>query len=138
MDSIVVEQGANEIAPFKGDIIALSVDSTGRAYSLAGLSLGGFTPDGSNVRPSHVFLYLQAQTSDVFVQFAGDNTVTLDNTAVIAVGGTLAFGNTYCVYVPAGATVKCRISRKRATYLHVKTASAGATLRMWAPSEGAA
>ncbi len=53
--------------PRRGAVIALTVDSTVRAYDLLTLALGGYTPTQSQRDPAHVTLFMQAQTNDVFL-----------------------------------------------------------------------
>ena len=137
MDSQVVVQGANEIPTRKSAVLALTVDSTARAYDISGLAFGGYTPDGTNSRNHYVNVYIQAETADIYICFDSTSTVTLDNTAKVAAGGTLAFANTYGAVIIAGTTVKCRILRPVDKYMHVKTASTSGVLRMWASSESA-
>lgn len=137
MDDLVVSQNANEVPPRKSAVIALGVDTTARAYDITGLALGGYTPPGSNTAPKWTSVYLQADGGAVYVVFDSTNTVTLDDTAKIAAGGTMAFANTYGALIPSGASVKVRINRKDDKYLHIKTASGTAVLRMWASSEAA-
>lgn len=125
MSTTVLEQYADSLPPRKGACIALTIDTTARAYSLASLAFGGHTPNGANDAPVCVNLQLHAETADVFIHFASNNTVTLDKTAAVAAGGTLAFANTYGQRIPAGSTVPVRIRRHVDTYIHVQGSAAG-------------
>lgn len=138
MSSNAEEQSANVQPPRRGATLALTVDSTARAYSLTSLALGGFTPDPGNKRRAEVYLTLFADGGDVYYHLADTNTVNLDDTAVIAAGGTLAFANTYAFKLPSGAAHSFRIDRSQDTYLHVKTSAGSATLRFFASSPAGA
>jgi hypothetical protein len=129
-----IEQWANAVPPRKGACLALTLDATARAYSLTSLKLGGFTPAAANVQSIYVYLQRQADGADCYVQFASDNTVTLNDATAIAAGDPLAFANTYCQKIPDGSTVGVRIDRKLDTHMHVKGSGAG-TLRINATSE---
>lgn len=129
-----IDQWANAVPPRKGAILALTLDATARAYSISGLKLGGFTPSPANAQSNYVYLQLQADGADCYVQFASDNTVTLNDATAIAAGDPLAFANAHCQKIPSGSTVGVRIDRKIDTHLHVKGSGAG-TLRINATSE---
>ena len=129
----VLDQWANAVPPRKGAEVTIAVDSTGRAYNISKLALGGYTPNGENVRSVYCNLQLTADGGDVYIQFDSTNTVTLDDTAAHAAGTELVvFANTYCAKIPSGATVPVRIDRKIDKYMHIKTSTGTAKLRFHA------
>ena len=140
----VAEVSYAEIAPpRRGEVIALAVDSTARAYDLKAVALGGTTPDGDLTGQHHVVLWMQAETNDVFFYFAGGSPDTVattdvddvDDTAKIAAGGAIAFANTYSAVLKAGnAPIRVRIDRRIDRFVVVKAASSAGILRFWAGS----
>jgi hypothetical protein len=134
--TIAQEQAADTSPPRKGAVLALTIDSTARAYDLTALDLGGFA--FSVGRRNEVFLTLFADGGDVYYYFASDNTATVDDTAVVAAGGTLAYANGYAMKLPSGAAHSVRINRATDKYLQVKTSAGSATLRLFASSPAGA
>lgn len=129
-------QAANVRPPRRGACIALTVDSTARAYDLTGLTFGGGKPseDGSGAR--NVFLTLQAETADVYFHLSSTNSADINQATVIAAGGTLAFANTSCAVLKYGTDgTPVRLDRGVDKYLVVKTSAGTATLRIWASSD---
>lgn len=135
-----------EIAPpRRGAVLAIEVDSTARAYDMVSLALGGFTPQKAQREQSHVVLWMQAETNDVYFYFAEGEVGTvattdvddIDNTAKVAAGGSLAFANTYAAVIKAGnAPIRVRIDRGVDRFLVLKAASTSGLLRVWAGSGG--
>jgi hypothetical protein len=129
--------------PRRGAVIALTVDSTVRAYDLVALALGGFTPAEAQNDARHVMLWMQAETNDVYFYFApgevGAVVTTdvddIDNAAAVSAGSALAFANTYGAVLEAGAApLPIRINRAVDRFLVVKAASTSGVLRFWAAS----
>jgi len=136
MGSIAEAQDANITPPRRGAVLAIDVDSTARAYNISALALGGYTPEADLDRRNEVFLYLQAETSDVFFYFHSATASDLDDTAKITAGGAVAFANTYGAVLEAGnPPLKLRIDRSLDKFLIVKAAVASGILRVWAASE---
>jgi hypothetical protein len=137
------DQIAECMAPRRGAVIALEVDSTARAYDLKALALGGHTPTEAGTNPVHVMLFMQAETNDVYFYFAdgevGSVATTdvddIDNTAKVSAGSALAFANTYAPVLKAGnGPLPVRINRAVDRFLVVKAASTAGVLRFWAAS----
>lgn len=133
--------------PRRGEVIALTVDSTARAYDMLSLALAGFTPSNSQREQSSVVLWMQAETADVYFYFASGEAGAvattdvddIDNTAAVAAGGSLAFANTYAAVIVAGnGPIPIRIDRSTDRFLVVKAASTSGTLRFWATSSAGA
>ncbi len=123
--------------PRKGAVWAVAVDSTARAYDISKCALGGFTPEASQKRRAEVYLYLQAETNDVYFYFhtETDNTL-LDTDKQTATTADLAFGATHGAIIEAGGPpLKLRINRALDKFLILKAASTAGVLRMWAGSE---
>ena len=133
--TIAQDQAADTCPPRRGAVLALTVDATARAYDLTALDLGGYAASGG--RRNEVFLTLFADGGDVYYQLASVATASLDDTAVIAAAGTLAYANTYAMKLPSGAAQSFRINRNVDKYLQVKTSSGTATLRFFASSPAA-
>jgi hypothetical protein len=129
-----LEQWSDSRPPRKGEVAAITLDTTARSYALAGLTIAGHKPDAANTKTMFVYLQLHAETADCFFVLSSSNTVTLDKTAAVAAGGTLAFTNTHGARIPAGSTIGVRINRAIDTYLHVQGSAAG-ILRISATSE---
>jgi hypothetical protein len=123
--------------PRKGAVWAVTVDSTARAYDISKAALGGFTPEATQSRRAEVYLYLQAETNDVFFYFhSATDTALSDTAAQAATAADLGFVATHCAILEAGsAPLKVRINRAVDKFLVVKAASTAGVLRMWAGSE---
>lgn len=134
--SLAEAQIAQSQPPRRGAVIALTVDSTARAYDLTGLALGGKTPEGAGTASMDVVLWMQAETNDVFFHFHSASATDLNDATVIAVGASLAFNAAYGACLEAGASpIKVRINRAIDKFLVVKAASTSGTLRFWACSD---
>jgi len=131
-----LQQEANVLPPRRGQCLALTVDTTARAYDISGLALGGHTPPGSNSGPSYVFVTMQAITQDVWLHFHSASATDLDNAAVITAGSALAYANTYGYRIPAGGERRFRLNRAVDKFLVVETSTSTATLLIAASSEG--
>lgn len=128
-------QAGNVQPPRRGEILAISVSTTATSYSLAALSLAGTTPEAVPKRRLEVFLAMQADGGNVYYSFSQGAQTDLDNTAAIAVGGAVAYANTYGAKLVDGAVHDVRLNRTRDTHLTIKTSTGTAILRMWASSE---
>lgn len=125
--------------PRRGAVVALTVDSTARSYSIAGLALGAHTPEAANGQAKEVVLWMQAETNDVFFHFRSDSaSADLSDTAKLAADGAAmtAFTATHGALLKAGlAPVQFTINRAIDKYLVVKAASTSGVLRFWAGSD---
>jgi hypothetical protein len=132
--SISEEQAAYVSPPRRGEIIALTVDTTARAYDLSALSLAGFTPEGDSRMRAEVWLTLEADGADLYFQLSDGSSTALDPATVIAAGGALAYSNAYGAKLKDGIPKECRIDRSRDTHIVLRTSSGTATIRFWASS----
>jgi len=123
--------------PRKGAVLAITVDSTARAYNISKIALGGYTPEASLAKRAEVYLWMQAQTNDVFFYFHSATDNALDDTAATSAGSAdAAFVATHCAVLEAGESpVKFRINRSLDKFLIVKAASTSGILRVWAASD---
>lgn len=128
-------QASNVRPPRHGNSLALTVDSTARAYDLTGLVLGGEAVDGVASQHRNVFLTLRAVTSDIYFHFSDAADTDLEEATVISAGAALAFSDDAGGLVPAGQEVAVRIDRAKDKYLVVKVASTSGTLMMWSSSD---
>lgn len=137
------KQASEYLPPRRGAVLALTVDSTCRAYDMLSLDIAGFTPKNAQREQSHVILWMQAETNDVYYYFAsGEAGVTsttdvddINNTAAIAAGAALAYADTYAAVLKAGnGPLPIRIDRSVDRFLVVKAASTSGVLRFWAAS----
>ena len=124
--------------PRRGLILAVTVDSTARAYDLSALDLGndGQPPVTPGDRPRFVDLFMSADTNDVYFQFAPDTSVvSLDNAGTVAAGGSPVVTNAMGALLKAASLpIYFRINRQTDRYIIVKAASTAGTLRIWAAS----
>jgi|SRR6185369_14764733 len=124
-------QAARVRPPRRGQVAALEVDGTARAYDLTGLSIGG----ADETTSVHVFLALQADGGAIYYYFAdSDETVDLDESDVISAGDPLVWSNAQCAMIANGAVHELMIERNKDVFLVVKTTSS-ATLRVFAASD---
>lgn len=130
MGSVADEQDANITPPRRGQVVALSVDATARAYDLTGLALGSANAPQVSPKREEVFVTLVSWGTTVWYHFSPTNDASIDDTAAIAAGSPLAFANTYGEPLGDGATVDLRIDRNVDKYLVVKAAS-GATGKLY-------
>ena len=137
MGSTAEEQYANITPPRRGSVWAVAVDSTARVYDISKLALGGYTPEGSKARRNEVFLYLQAETNDVYFYFDSATGTALDDTAKqTATTADAAFAATYGAILEAGGPpLGLRIDRSIDKFIVLKATSTAGVLRMWAASE---
>ncbi len=130
--------GNNQNAPpRKGAVWAVAVDNTARAYDISKAALGGYTPEGALKKRAEVYLYLQAETNDVYFYFHSATDSALDDAAKqTATAADLTFVATHAAILEAGnAPLKLRINRSLDKFIVVKAASTAGVLRMWASSE---
>lgn len=134
MGTVAEYQYAECRPPRRGATWALTVDATARAYDISKCNLGGFTPPEDHKTTQDVFLYLQAETNDVYFYFSDATASNLDNTAAqAATSADLSFATTHGALLKAGnAPLKLRITRSVDKFLIVKAASTSGVLRMWA------
>lgn len=128
-------QADNIRPPRKSHIIALAVDATARAYDLSSLEMGGKNFNaGASLRDA-IYLTLEAETADIYYYFDTATSSTLDDTAKVSAGGSLAYATTYAMRIPQNDTRDVRIERSTDKFLVVKTATGTATLRFYASSQ---
>lgn len=132
--TIAEEQAAAVQPPRRGEVIALGIDTTARAYDLTSLALAGITPDGDGVRRLETWLTMQSDGGDVYYHFSATNSAVLDNTAAIGAGGTIAYANTYGAKLKQDDRHEFRLNRAKDKFLVVKTSTGTATLRFWCSS----
>lgn len=133
--AIVEHQYAELRPPRRGLVLAITTDTTGRAYDLSALDIGndGTPPLSPGDQPRTVLLFMQADTNDVYFHFSPDSTVTLDNTAAVAAGAAAVYSTTYGALLRVGTLAAFRINRQTDRYLVIKAATAG-VIRVWAAS----
>jgi hypothetical protein len=125
--------------PRRGKCLAITIDTTTRAYRVGHLALGTLAPEAAQNRRTHVWLSLQAQTANVFFYTAKAAALAdiddIDRTAAIAAGSTEtpAFANTYAPFIAAGDTQDFEFDRTEDEYIVVQGDAAG-FLRIWPSS----
>lgn len=134
MGQMAEEQAANVQPPRRGEVVALAVDATARAYSLTSLALAGVTPEASGLSRAEVYVTVQAVTADVWLYFNEGTASDLDPAAAVSAGSTFAFASTYGWRVPSGTEQSFRLDRGRDTHLVCRTSSGTATLLFRASS----
>ena len=128
-------QAANVRPPRHGACLALTVDTTARAYDLTTLALGtALAPDQGVTHSRNVFITMHAETADIYYHFSDAADTDLNEATVISAGGTLAFNDAYGAVLSTGQDVAMRLNRTVDKYLVVKAGSS-ATLRIWASSD---
>lgn len=135
MGGIITEsqrQDSNILPPRKGNQVAQTADTTGRAYDLRALAFNGQTYKANY--DEELFLdIINDGTNPIYVQFAPDNVVTMAPATVTAAGTPMALSNTACRPIPAGQFIPVRINRNVDQFIHVQTTGGTSTLRI-APS----
>lgn len=135
--AIVEHQYCELRPPRKGTVLTIAVDSTARAYDLSALDIGndGTAPISPGDRPRSVMLFMTADTNDVYFYFDSVSSAVLDNTAVVAAGGSPVYSTAFCALLKAAnLPTYFRINRQTDRFLVVKTATAAGNLRIWAAS----
>lgn len=136
MGSISETQASDVLPPRRGAVWAVAVDSTARAYDMTKLAFAGATTDAVAAKPQHVFLYLQAETNDVYFYF--DNvtgTALADTGKQAATAGAVVFDDSYAAVLKAGnPPLRVRINRAQDKFIQLKATSTAGVLRMWASS----
>ena len=131
-------QADNILPPRRSLILAITVDATARAYDLSGITMGG-SSYLTGQQGQRVYLTMQADGASMYYHFSSSSATTLDNTAVIAAAGTIAYANTYGAKLESGTSIDLRIDRITDRYLVLKCASgATGTIRIWASSQPSA
>lgn len=123
--------------PRRGATWAVAVDSTARPYDISKCALGGYTPEAGNKKRAEVYLFLQAETNDVYFHFHTSGTNDLADTSTqTATAADLSFAAAYGAILEAGAPpLKVRINRNIDRFIVLKAASTAGVLRMWAASD---
>jgi hypothetical protein len=132
--SVVAQFQAAAVAPPReGAVLAVTLDTTVRVYSLFGLNIGGFTPLAANQDQKQVFLRVLADGADIFMHFNSDGSTTATVASAIAAGGALAYADTYLFKIPNGSYCDFYIDRSVDKYI-VLVGSAAGTARIYASS----
>ncbi len=123
--------------PRRGLVWALAVDATARVYDISKLAIGGYTPEATQKRRAEVYIYLQAETNDVYFYFDSATGTTLDDTTKqTATTADAAYAGTYGAILEAGnPPLKLRINRATDKFICVKATSTAGVLRLWAGSD---
>src|SRR5882762_3273209 len=130
-----VSQDANIQPPRRGQVVALTVDATPRAYALTGLTLNAQKfQQNSN---EHLFLTLRNDnaTTNLYYLFSDVISAALDPTLAVAAGSPLAFSDAYGDFIPPSSAVNVRIQRGIDKFLIVRTGTGTAILRLYPSSE---
>lgn len=118
----------------KGQGVAVTVDTTARAYDLTVLPWNTIVYLPS--RQVDLFLDLRNEgTNPIYYYFAPNSTVTLNEATVVAAGGTLALDATVPNLIPAGQMISVRCSRTEDPFIHVKSTGGTSTLRIFPSSQ---
>ena len=136
-DLVSQAQATDILPPRRGKVIALTVDTTARAYDLTTINLGDiYRPTATD----KLYITLSANGGEIHYYFSDVTASDLSDTAAIAAGGTLAFATTYSGVVEDGARQYERIQRNVDKFIIVKSAAGTPILRIWAssPSTGIA
>lgn len=128
------QQDANIQPPRKGEIMAQTVDSTARAIDLTKLSFNGQTWQASQKEYLYVTLLNESSSTNIYYYTATDSTVNLDQTLVVAAGGTPSLRTTDPWVLFPLQKEPIRLQRDVDKFLHVKVASGTATLRIGSSS----
>ena len=132
MTSAAQDQAVDILPPRTGLVCAVSVDATSRPYDMSTLDWYGSSP--TNNRPNQEYmLSLYADGGDVHVAF-GSATLTVDDTAKVSAGGTLAFTANATYVIPSSQERTFRIRRITDAWIAMKTASGTAVLRFYVSS----
>ncbi len=136
MGSTAEMQFADIAPPRRGAVWAVAVDSSARAYDMTALPLAGVTPEAAASRPQHVFLYLQAETNDVYFYFDSvTGSALADTTTQSASAAAVTMAAAHAAVLKAGnPPLRVRINRNVDKFIQVKAASTAGVLRMWASS----
>lgn len=140
MASVAEEQVASLTPPRRGQVWAVAVDSTARAYDLSKIALGSgaVAPEaGGAKRRAYVVMYLQAETNDVYFYFDSATGSSLANaTTQAATAADVLMDAAHCAVLKAGnPPIRVRIDRTIDKFIQVKAATTAGVLRMWACSE---
>lgn len=130
-----IAQDADIQPPRVGQVIALAIDATARAYDLTALAFNGEPWHAVVAQTLYLTMRNDSAATSIYFQFGVTNTAVLDPAAVVAAGGALVYANTYGDFIPAGGVVNVRIHRDQDKFMVVRTASGTATLRFYASSE---
>lgn len=120
-------QKANIIPPFASAVPGLGVTALNATTTAAAIDLN-LVPS-VNASLTNRYIDLQADGGAVYVSFSSDGVPVIDETAG---GTTLAAGTLATVpwLIPAGATLSVRCERLTHRFVHFKTASGTAKLRI--------
>lgn len=130
-----VSQDANILPPRVGQVIALAIDATARAYDITVLSFNGEPWHAVPAQQVYLTLRNDSAATNIYYQFGATNTASLDPAAAVTAGVALAYANTYGDFIPPGGVVNVRIHRDQDKFLVVRTATGTSTLRFYASSE---
>lgn len=132
--SVVAQFQAAAVAPPReGAVLAVTLDTTVRAYQISGLNIGGFTPLAANQDQKQVFLRVLADGADIFMHFNSDGTTSGAVASAIAAGNPLVYSDAYLFKIPNGSYCDFYIDRSVDKYI-VLVGSAAGTARIYASS----
>lgn len=127
-----VNQEADIQIPRRGEVMAKTVDTTTRAINLQLLAFNDAQFYANRAETVFLNLKNQSATSTIFFFAApdGDVTTPLDPAAVLAATDPASFPNTHGWYLSPGEERSYRIHRDLDLFLHVRTDTGSAILRL--------
>lgn len=132
MEYSVVNQGAGPLPPRTGKMIPITVDGTSRAYDLWDIAFGtAAVPNaavGQEIPETKFFITLIAEGGDVLHAFGPDDTVQVDEGAVLAPGDPLSYPANAGEPIFAGTQKDWHLNRMLDRFLAIKTTSAGTVI----------
>lgn len=135
MTTELQSQAYNIIPPRRGNGFALTVDSSARVYSLAGIAWGGKTPDAQWLNTGLFLSLINDGTTAIYFRFQSVSTNDMDPTNYVSAGGTIALDNKYACILPPNSYAELRLDPGEDLYLSVKTSSSTSVLRVHASSQ---
>jgi hypothetical protein len=130
-----VGQDSNIQIPRRGEVMAITVDTTGRAIDLRLLAFNDVNWKLGSKEWVFVNLKNQDAANSIFFYAAPDNTVTIDPAAIIAAGTAASFPGTHAWFLAPGEERSYRISRDNDLFLHVRATAGTPTLRLGTSSD---
>lgn len=130
-----VNQDSNIQIPRKGEVMAKTVDTTGRAIDLRLLAFNDIAYRIE--RGEWVFINLknESTTTSIYFYAAPDATVTISATDVLAAATAASFPTTHPWVLGPSEERSYRLARAVDLFLHVITAAGTATLRLGTSSD---
>lgn len=129
-----LDRSAGRKPPRQGQEIPILVNATATSYNLQALAMASYTPDAANTRSNRVWLTMTCN-ADIFYHLTSNSTAALNTSAFIAVGGTLAYSNSYGTPLWQKTVSEFELERAKDKYLHLATASGEAMVYLFVSSE---